>query len=153
MPKKAKSGKPIRKAVKAKKVVKTPRRVVSTPPPRKKPVKRKETGSKPASRMPYVPKINDWVRPITAAKYWAERIGQIISVIGKGAETTATVRFQYSYVTGKRVTLEQWAFPLSRCVLVPDFHAIVCRANPKDVNAVNPNVYQVSTDEVQYEEI
>lgn len=150
MPRKAKTGKPTRKAVKA---TKTHRRGTKTPPARKNPVKRKESRSKRAPSSTYVARINDWVRPITEAKYWAERIGQVISIIGKGRDATATVRFQYSYVTGKRVNMEQWAFPVTRCVLVPDFHAIVCRANPKDVNAVNPHTYQVSSDEIQFTEL
>lgn len=150
MPKKAKPGKPIRKA---KKALKQPRRGTKPPSSVKKPVKRKETTSKQASKQRQLPKIGDWIRPDTAAKYWAERIGQIIRLTGTGAETTATVRFQYSYVNGVRVQVEQWAFPLSRCMIVADFHAIVGRANPKDPNGINPHTYRVEDDEVKFEEI
>lgn len=150
MPKKAKSGKPIRKAQKAKK---THRRGTKTPSARKNPVKRKESPRKQASSAKVLPKIDDWVRPQTSAKYWAERIGQIISITGKGAETTALIRFQYSYVTGKKVQIEQWAFPLSRCIFVPDFYGIVSSANPKDPKGRNPNLYSVEDDEIKFEAV
>lgn len=79
---------------------------------------------------PVRPELSAWVSPISEAKYWASRIGQIVSVqAGKLKDPEVTVKFEYTR-KGEKVPAELFVFPFSRLKMVKDFKARIAKHQP-----------------------
>lgn len=97
---------------------------------------KKKTKNKQTNKI----EIGSWVSPITQAKYWADKIGEVVGTVSKTTKLV-TVRFRYRRDGTQLEKIEEFGFAAKSLKVVGDFRARVAKHAPKPKQAKDDDLF------------